>query len=84
MDIIHGQEEGSVSAGEFKRRCVPLLDRVAETGTPTVVTKHGRPVARVVPIEPDGHPIEGSLRVLTETDEELYSSGDTWETGNAK
>lgn len=42
----------TVPAGEFKARCLALLDRVAETGEELVVTKRGRPVARLVPVEP--------------------------------
>jgi prevent-host-death family protein len=41
-----------VPAGEFKARCLDLLDQVAEFGAELVVTKRGRPVARVVPVEP--------------------------------
>jgi len=43
-----------VPAGEFKSRCLALLDRVASTGEPLIVTKRGRPVARVVPLEREG------------------------------
>src|SRR5438128_916523 len=39
----------SVAAAEFKVRCLELIDRVRETGTELVVTKHGKPVAKVVP-----------------------------------
>jgi prevent-host-death family protein len=42
----------TVPAGEFKARCLALLDEVAESGAELVVTKRGRPVARVVPAEP--------------------------------
>jgi len=41
----------SIPAGQFKARCLALLDEVAERGAELVVTKHGRPVARVVPVE---------------------------------
>lgn len=40
----------SVPAGVFKQTCLRLLDEVAETGEGIEVTKHGRPVARVVPV----------------------------------
>lgn len=40
-----------VPAGEFKARCLALLDLVAETGQELVVTKRGKPVARLVPAE---------------------------------
>lgn len=41
----------SIPAGQFKARCLALLDEVAERGAELVVTKHGKPVARVVPVE---------------------------------
>jgi len=39
----------SIPAAAFKARCLKLMDRVRETGTEFVVTKHGEPVARLVP-----------------------------------
>lgn len=68
-----------VPAGEFKQRCLALLDQVSATGVPLVVTKRGRPVARVVPVEAPTVAIQGSLRVVGDDDEELFSTGDTWE-----
>lgn len=44
-------KERTVSAAEFKARCLALLARVARTGRTVVVTKRGRPVARVVPLD---------------------------------
>jgi len=38
-----------VPAGEFKAHCLALLDEVEQTGEELVITKRGRPVARVVP-----------------------------------
>ena len=43
-----------VPAAAFKARCLELMDRVRETGAEYVVTKHGRPVARLVPYEDTG------------------------------
>jgi prevent-host-death family protein len=40
----------TIPAGEFKAKCLKLLDQVAETREPLVITKHGKPVAQVVPI----------------------------------
>jgi prevent-host-death family protein len=50
----------SIAAGAFKSRCLALLDEVARTGRGLVVTKRGRPVARVVPLE-EPAPIDGSV-----------------------
>lgn len=36
-----------IKASEFKAKCLKLIDEVAETGEPIVVTKHGKPVVRV-------------------------------------
>jgi antitoxin (DNA-binding transcriptional repressor) of toxin-antitoxin stability system len=51
-----------MAAGRFKAVCLAVLDRVAETGEPVVVTKRGRPVAEVVPIKaPVTRPLRGSV-----------------------
>jgi prevent-host-death family protein len=39
----------TIKAGEFKAKCLQLMDEVALTGEPLVVTKRGKPVARLVP-----------------------------------
>jgi prevent-host-death family protein len=39
-----------IPAGEFKAKCLALLDEVAATGATIVVTKYGKPVAKVVPL----------------------------------
>ena len=43
-----------VASAEFKTRCLELLDHVRESGATYVVTKHGRPVAQVVPYRESG------------------------------
>jgi len=39
-----------VNATEFKAKCLALIDQVERTGEPLMITKHGRPVAQVVPL----------------------------------
>jgi prevent-host-death family protein len=41
----------AIGAGAFKARCLGILDEVQRTRTAVVVTKHGKPVARLVPID---------------------------------
>ncbi len=41
----------AIPAGEFKNRCLALMDEVNETGEEIVITKHGKPVSRLVPAE---------------------------------
>lgn len=45
-----------VGAAEFKARCLELIDRVRETRVEYVVSKHGQPVARLVPYDPPDAP----------------------------
>jgi prevent-host-death family protein len=84
MNDVHGQKDVPIPAGEFKQRCLALLDQVAETGVSIVVTKRGRPVAKVVPIEVSPAPLAGSVRVLTENEEDLFSTGETWDADHAR
>lgn len=61
--MTKAKKRSVVPAARFKATCLALLDRVERTGETFVVTKHGRPVARLVPLE--GSPVrslEGSVR----------------------
>jgi len=37
-------------AGEFKARCLSVMDDVNATGEPVLITKRGVPVAKIVPV----------------------------------
>jgi prevent-host-death family protein len=41
----------TMAAGEFKARCLEVMDQVNATRTPVVITKRGKPVAKLVPAE---------------------------------
>ena len=43
----------TIGAGEFKAKCLHLLDVVAQRQAEFVITKRGHPVARLVPMPPD-------------------------------
>ncbi len=40
-----------ISAAEFKAKCLKLMDEVARTHEPVIITKRGRPVAKMVPVD---------------------------------
>lgn len=40
-----------IAAGEFKAKCLQLMDEVKETHVVITITKHGIPVAKLVPID---------------------------------
>lgn len=69
------QREIAVSA--FKARCLALLDEVAETGETLVITKRGKPVARVQPI--DAAPsLVGSVSFEVDDAALIAPVGDRW------
>ena len=50
----------TVPAAQFKARCLSLLDRVTPEGI--VITKHGKPVAKLVPVAAEPASLIGSLK----------------------
>jgi prevent-host-death family protein len=38
-----------IPAGQFKAECLAIMDRVQKTGESVLITKHGKPVARLSP-----------------------------------
>jgi prevent-host-death family protein len=66
-----------IPAGKFKAQCLALLDEVAATHGQVVVTKRGRPVARLVPIE-DAEPPSLLGSVLVQRDL-VRPTGELWD-----
>ena len=71
-------ELATIAVEEFEARCLELLDEVAETGEDLVITKRGKPIARLVPVA-DGSLLFGALAgsVVAE-DDIVWPVGDTW------
>ena len=73
-----------MAISKFKATCLAALERVRRTGRPLRVTRFGKPVADVVPIEPERPQREwlGSLRGTLEIQGDVVEpSSDlaTWE-----
>lgn len=53
----------TMAAGKFKDLCLKTLDEVARTKSVVVITKRGRPVAKLVPCgpSPGGRGLAGSV-----------------------
>jgi prevent-host-death family protein len=69
-----------VAAAKFKEQCLSLLDHLDADGI--VVTKHGKPVARVLPIETASAELIGSLRGKIRVKGDLLSTGVRWNAGD--
>ncbi|MDH4102447.1 MAG: type II toxin-antitoxin system Phd/YefM family antitoxin [Thermoleophilia bacterium] len=72
----------TIPAGRFKAQCLKLLDEVAETGETIVVTKRGKPVAKIEPVE-EPPSLAGSVIYLVDDDELLFSTGEIWDVERA-
>ena len=51
-----------IPAGVFKAKCLKLMDEVAVTGEELVITKRGKPVARLVPATEERPSLFGSMK----------------------
>lgn len=67
----------TIEAAKFQEQCLTLLDHLGPDGL--VVTKHGKPVARVLPYDRRFESLIGSLRHKIEIREDIASTGLRWE-----
>jgi prevent-host-death family protein len=67
----------SVPAAQFKERCLSLLDRVGPDGI--IITKHGKPVAKLVPIHTDTAKLIGSFKGKIKIKGKILSTGIKWD-----
>ena len=71
-------KRGRVAAAEFKATCLELMDRVRETGGEYVVTKHGKPVAKLIPVETGFADLIGRLEGRLRIKGKVLSTGLRW------
>jgi len=50
-----------IAAGEFKAQCLAIMDNVRDSGEPVLITKHGKPVAKLVPAQNNADEIFGYM-----------------------
>jgi prevent-host-death family protein len=69
-----------IAAGEFKAKCLHLLDEVQQTRMEIVITKRGRPVARLLPVEEKPPTVfgrmKGSIKILGDI---VGPTGEKWD-----
>ena len=51
-----------IAVSDFKARCLEILETLRTTGHELTLTRHGDPIARVVPITSRARPLRGSLQ----------------------
>lgn len=66
-----------IGAAKFKEQCLALLDNLDADGL--IVTKRGKPVARVIPYETNDGDLIGSLRGKIKIKGDIFTTGLRWE-----
>ena len=69
----------TIAAAEFKARCLALLDEVGPDGL--IITKHGRPVAKLMPVASEPAALVGSLKGRIRIKGNILSTGVGWDAG---
>jgi prevent-host-death family protein len=65
-----------IPAAKFKEQCLAILDEVDEEGI--VITKRGKPVAKLVPIRAESAELIGALADKLEIKGDIISTGVRW------
>lgn len=66
-----------IAAAKFKEQCLTLLDEVDQDGI--VITKHGKPVAKLIPFTADSAGLIGSLKGKVEIKGGILSTDAEWD-----
>ena len=70
----------TMKASEFKARCLKLMDEVQKTGDEIVITKHGKPISKLVPYRITATTLLGLHKdKITSLDNEIFSTRESWE-----
>lgn len=65
-----------IAAAKFKEQCLAILDNVGAEGI--VITKHGKPVAKLIPIGTESASLIGALKGHLTIQGEILSTGSKW------
>ncbi len=69
-----------IPAGEFKTRCLQLMDDVQQRHAEILITKHGKPVAKLVPANERAEPLFGYLKGTAMVKGDIVKPvGEAWE-----
>lgn len=76
-DWCYGLVMREISAAKFKEQCLAILDQVEEEGI--VITKRGKPVAKLIPIRAASAELIGSLKGAVRIKGDIMSTGVRWD-----
>jgi len=67
----------TMGAAKFKEQCLSVLDHLDSEGI--VITKHGKPVAKVIPVEAESSSLIGALKGKLRIRGNILSTGLRWD-----
>jgi prevent-host-death family protein len=67
----------SLGAAKFKEQCLALLDQLGPEGL--IITKHGKPVAKLIPYERQSASLIGSLAGKIGIRGDVLTTGTSWD-----
>ena len=67
----------TVPAAKFKEQCLALLDSVDADGI--IITKHGKPVAKLIPVHTDSAKLIGSFKGKIKIKGNILTTGVKWD-----
>lgn len=67
----------TINAAKFKEQCLALLDHVGPEGI--IITKHGKPVAKLVPVETGMAKYIGCMKNKIKIKGNIFSTGIKWD-----
>ncbi len=65
------QRVQTIPAGEFKAKCLKLMEQVNMNRAPIIITKRGLPIAKLVPIEATSFDVFGCLKDSVTINEDI-------------
>jgi prevent-host-death family protein len=72
----------TLPAGEFKARCLTVMEEVRKNREPVLITKRGKPVAKLVPADKTRQELIGRLEGIVSINGDIESpieSADAWD-----
>jgi len=73
-----------IAAGQFKAQCLKIMDNVYKRNEEVIITKYGKPIAKLVPINEEEKfkaPLYGALEGLISISGDIIGSmGEKWNT----
>ena len=76
-DQCYSRGVKQIAAAKFKEHCLSILDRVGPDGI--VITKRGKPVAKLIPIRTDSASLIGALQGKIKIKGDILSTGVRWD-----